>query len=84
MTVKDLLKKETIDYPVHLMIRTLPAESSLRMIHSRKELEIYLKNREIAGAEIISKKEVRNETYVDAATPEMKLVLYRRRHYMRS
>ena len=54
------------------------------MIHSRKELEIYLKNREIAGAEIISKKEVRNETYVDAATPEMKLLLYRRRNYIRS
>ena len=62
------------------MLRTLPAESSLRMIDSREELEIYLKNREIAGAEVISQKVVQNETYIDAATPEMKLLLYSKRY----
>ena len=80
MIVKDLLKKENICYPVHFMLRTLPAESSLRMIDSREELEIYLKNREIAGAEVISQKAVQNETYIDAATPEMKLLLYSKRY----
>lgn len=80
--LKEELKKRTLIFPLQITIQYSEIGSSLMVLHTAEELNMYLHGKDVADSIIRSIKKRNNKTYVEADTSqyaEIRELLYPRK-----